>query len=286
MSEAAARVKINRLLEEAGWRFFDPKTESPPTFAWSRASPSRRRTWTAWVMTSRKPSKGFIDFLLLDDRGFPLIVLEAKSEEKKPLVGKEQARRYAREVRIAASSSSRMVTSTTTGILKARQPRPHHRVPDAGLRICTTGKFSPPNQQASNRRTSRRMITSSSPSGPNYANEAAWKNENEREEFKRSNKLPFLRPVSTASDPRAAKGGARGQQTASCSRWPRARARRSPPPPSSNCSCARETPAAFSFWWTGSNWKIRPTRLSGTCLSWTTEPTSTSSTATTGGAPR
>ena len=40
-----------------------------------------------------KTSKGTIDFLLLDTKGFPLIVLEAKSEEKNPLVGKKQARK-------------------------------------------------------------------------------------------------------------------------------------------------------------------------------------------------
>lgn len=33
---------------------------------------------------------------MLDAKGFPLLVLEAKSEEKNPLVGKEQARKYAR----------------------------------------------------------------------------------------------------------------------------------------------------------------------------------------------
>src|SRR5207302_11220064 len=43
-----------------------------------------------------KTKHGFIDFMLLDDKGFPLVVLEAKSEEKSPLDGKEQARRYAK----------------------------------------------------------------------------------------------------------------------------------------------------------------------------------------------
>lgn len=38
---------------------------------------------------------GFIDYLLLDDRGFPICVLEAKSEDKDPLIWKEQARIYA-----------------------------------------------------------------------------------------------------------------------------------------------------------------------------------------------
>jgi hypothetical protein len=36
-----------------------------------------------------KVTKGFIDFRLLNDKGFPFIVLEAKSEAKHPLVGKE-----------------------------------------------------------------------------------------------------------------------------------------------------------------------------------------------------
>ncbi len=43
-----------------------------------------------------KTGKGFIDFLLLDEKGFPFLVLEAKSEDKNPLVGKEQARGYAK----------------------------------------------------------------------------------------------------------------------------------------------------------------------------------------------
>ena len=39
---------------------------------------------------------GFLDFLLLDERGHALIVLEAKSEDLPPLSAKEQARRYAK----------------------------------------------------------------------------------------------------------------------------------------------------------------------------------------------
>jgi len=46
--------------------------------------------------TSKKTPRGFIDFLLLNEKGFPLIVLEAKSEDKNPLSAKEQARKYAR----------------------------------------------------------------------------------------------------------------------------------------------------------------------------------------------
>ena len=42
-----------------------------------------------------KIKNGFVDFLLLDENGKPFIVLEAKSEDIDPLVGKEQARKYA-----------------------------------------------------------------------------------------------------------------------------------------------------------------------------------------------
>ncbi len=45
-----------------------------------------------------KTEAGFVDFLLLDEKGFPLAVLEAKSAGKDPLAAKEQARIYAREL--------------------------------------------------------------------------------------------------------------------------------------------------------------------------------------------
>ena len=48
------------------------------------------------AMNFEKVKNGFIDFLLLDEHGKPFIVLEAKSEDKDPLVGKEQARAYAK----------------------------------------------------------------------------------------------------------------------------------------------------------------------------------------------
>lgn len=95
MNEATARIKINRLLEKAGWRFF-PEGSEPANI---RLEPSVAITQTALDGLGEdfeKTTQGFIDFLLLDNRRFPLVVLEAKSEDKEPLVGKEQARRYTR----------------------------------------------------------------------------------------------------------------------------------------------------------------------------------------------
>ncbi|GEM_PF-6392883 len=40
--------------------------------------------------------KGFIEFLLLNDKGVLMLMLEAKAEEKHPLLGKEQEWQYSR----------------------------------------------------------------------------------------------------------------------------------------------------------------------------------------------
>ena len=95
MKEAAARIKINKLLETAGWRFFADEKGS----ANIQLEPSVALTKQALNELGEnfeKVTKGFIDFLLLNEKGFPFIVLEAKAEDKNPLSAKEQARKYAR----------------------------------------------------------------------------------------------------------------------------------------------------------------------------------------------
>jgi type I restriction enzyme R subunit len=86
--EAQARIKINKLLEESGWRFFDNATGKANIVL----EPKVKLTKTAVDALGdnfEQTGKGFIDFLLLDENGFPLLVLEAKSEDKNPLVGKD-----------------------------------------------------------------------------------------------------------------------------------------------------------------------------------------------------
>jgi len=92
--EAKARIKINKLLEEAGWRFFDADGKKANILLENRTKISQQVV-DSFGENYEKIKSGFIDFLLLDDYGRPLIVLEAKSEAKHPLVGKEQARQYA-----------------------------------------------------------------------------------------------------------------------------------------------------------------------------------------------
>ncbi len=93
-SEAKARIKINRLLEKSGWRFFDTD-EGPANITLEGYTKLTQNDVDAFGEDFEHIRPGFMDFLLLDERGFPFIVLEAKAEEKNPLDGKEQARRYA-----------------------------------------------------------------------------------------------------------------------------------------------------------------------------------------------
>jgi type I restriction enzyme R subunit len=95
MKEAAARIKINKLLESAGWRFF-ADSNGPANIQLEPRDTIKTQDLDALGENFEKASKGFIDFLLLNDKGFPFIVLEAKAEAKNPLVGKEQARKYAK----------------------------------------------------------------------------------------------------------------------------------------------------------------------------------------------
>jgi len=87
--EAKARIKINNLLQASGWRFFDTKEGKANITVESNVKLSEAGE------DFEKVSEGFVDYLLLDGKSFPICVLEAKSEDKDPLIGKEQARKYA-----------------------------------------------------------------------------------------------------------------------------------------------------------------------------------------------
>jgi len=92
--EATARIKINKLLEAAGWRFFPERDLTCQHSRLESNATIKTADLDAFGDNFEKTAKGFIDFLLLDAKDFPLIVLETKPEDKNPLVGKEQARKY------------------------------------------------------------------------------------------------------------------------------------------------------------------------------------------------
>jgi type I restriction enzyme R subunit len=92
--EAKARIKINKLLEEAGWRFFDNE-KGQANISLEPNIKITKKDIDSFGEDFESTKNGFIDFLLLDKNGFPLVILEAKKEDKNPLDGKEQARKYA-----------------------------------------------------------------------------------------------------------------------------------------------------------------------------------------------
>jgi len=76
MKEAGSRIIIDKLLRESGWVMpgDDGKVNVEPELS---------------------NKKGEADYVLMDSKGYPLCVIEAKRDLKSPLDGKEQARGYA-----------------------------------------------------------------------------------------------------------------------------------------------------------------------------------------------
>ena len=136
-----------------------------------------------------KTENGFIDHLLLDERGFPFIVLEAKSEAKQPLVGKEQARKYAR------SQNCRFVILSNGNLhyfwdLERGNPYIITSFPTPQS-VAGYSKVNPnPHRLVEEQVRDDYIVLTQR---PNYASEAAWTNEAERPGFIRANNLRFLR---------------------------------------------------------------------------------------------
>ena len=188
MNEATARIKINKQLERADWRFF-PEGNKPANIRLELSVPLRPPDLDTLGDDFEKAPKGVIDFLLLDSKGFPLIVLEAKSENKNPLTGKEQARKYARSqnCRFAILSNGNLHY-----FWDLERGNPHmitsFPTPES---VIGYAQVQPEPERLFDEQVNDDYIVLTQ--RPNYASEAAWKNEAEREGFKRANNLRFLR---------------------------------------------------------------------------------------------
>ncbi len=187
-NEATARIKINALLEKAGWRFF-AKDAKPANIVLEQSATLKQADIDSWGKDFEKTKKGYIDFLLLDAKGHPLIVLEAKAEAANPLAAKEQARRYAR------SQNCRFVMLSNGNLhyfwdLQRGDPYIITSFP-APESISSYKKIEPKPERLLTQEVKNDYIVLTQ--RPNYAAEAAWKNEDEKEDFVKNNKLRFLR---------------------------------------------------------------------------------------------
>ena len=188
MNEATARIRINTLLEKAGWRFF-PDGDKPANVSLEQGVTISQSDIDDLGEDFEKTAKGFIDFLLLDSRGFPLVVLEAKSSDKNPLVGKEQARKYAR------SQDCRFIILSNGNIhylwdLERGNPHTITAFPSPDS-FEKHAEVSPNPLRLINERVEADYVILTQ--RPGYASEAAWRNESERPNFINSNGLRLLR---------------------------------------------------------------------------------------------
>jgi len=187
--EASARIKINKLLEAAGWRFF-AEGNAPANIRLEPSVTIKSTDLEALGENFEKTGRGAIDFLLLDSRGFPLIVLEAKSEDRNPLVGKEQARKY------ACSQNCRFVILSNGNLhyfwdLERGNPTLITSFPTPNS-VIGYQQVSPNPQRLIEDQVGDDYIVLTQ--RPNYQSEAAWRNEAERPGYIQANALRFLRP--------------------------------------------------------------------------------------------
>jgi type I restriction enzyme R subunit len=94
-NEPLARIKINRLLEDSGWRF-EGSDLGPANIALEAGVKYKDLGDDFENAVTSDGRRGSIDFMLLDKDKKPLVVLEAKRKDIEPLAAKEQARNYAR----------------------------------------------------------------------------------------------------------------------------------------------------------------------------------------------
>ena len=187
--EAKARILINDLLRRSGWRFFDDETGSA-NIALEVNIKLKKKTLDALGDDFEKTANGYTDYLLLDERGFPIAVLEAKSEKYDPLVGKEQARRYAQSqnVRFVILSNGNLHyfwdLQQGNPVLITEFPNPDS---------FTSYHAFNPNPDAlvvEKVETDYVAVTQN----PNYRNDPRWSDAAQREAFLKDAELKFLRP--------------------------------------------------------------------------------------------
>src|SRR6266536_923383 len=95
-SEAQARITINTLLEEAGWRFLpDAEGRRENIICEHRVARYVSSSGQDLGRDFEHAPQGFVDYVLMNTDRRPVAVVEAKRDSIDPLSAKEQARSYA-----------------------------------------------------------------------------------------------------------------------------------------------------------------------------------------------
>lgn len=186
--EAKARIKINKLLEESGWRLIDDSTGKANVVLENNVKITHHVADDLGE-DFEKTTNGFVDYLLLDEKGYPLLILEAKSEDKNPLVGKEQARKYAR------SQNAGYIILSNGNIhyfwdIEKSNPSIITKFPTQQS-IKNYSAYKPQPERLISEKIFEDYIATTQ--SPNYCEIPEYRDKDTRERFVQTNKLRFLR---------------------------------------------------------------------------------------------
>lgn len=188
-NEAHARIKINKLLEQAGWRFFDNEQGKANILLENHVKITQKEV-DAWGNDFEKIKSGSLDFLLVDSNNKPICVLEAKKEDLHPLIAKEQARKYAKTVDAQFIILSNGIVHYLWD-LKKGNPKPIYKFPSPN-EIGAIKKWNPDRQALANEPVDDDYIVTVQM--PDYKERPDWNGTiKESKDFILNNGLRFLR---------------------------------------------------------------------------------------------
>lgn len=175
MTEANARIVIDKLLRESDWIL--PGDDGVVN-----------------VDTEMQNQSGFADYVLKDENDFPICIIEAKKELVSPLVGKEQARGYADSLNCRFAILSNGVSHYFWD-LKQGNPMVVDILPTQEQLILRTKDFNPTRDNTEAIDADYIAQTQL----PNFEKNPDYLDENKRDEFIRNNKLRLLRKYQLAA---------------------------------------------------------------------------------------
>lgn len=193
--EAQARIKINKLLETAGWRFEQDENGPANIVLESGVSLTKAYMNDTWGEDFEKTTKGYIDYLLIGPDQRPIALVEAKRESVHPLNAKEQARKYAlaHGIRYIFLSNGNI---TYQWDLEQGNPQVISRFPGADS-LGAYLEFKPDRGKLVEEMVDLDYIVNTQ--FPNYQLQPDWNSVQSKEAFKQKNGLKFLRKYQVAA---------------------------------------------------------------------------------------
>lgn len=189
-NEAHARIRINQLLLEAGWRFEDSELGRANILLENHIKITKAKI-DSWGNDFEKISSGSLDFLLVNSDNKPICVLEAKKESLHPIVAKEQARKYANTVGAQFIILSNGIVHYFWD-LKKGNPKPILKFPSPE-EIGAIKDWNPDRAALESEPVENDFIAKIQM--PDYAERPEWKGSIEKStDFIWNNGLRFLRP--------------------------------------------------------------------------------------------